>query len=190
MSKTELRLEMKRRKAALNPEGAAEASLAAQARLCALPAFARARRVALYMAHSGETATGQILEAAFAAGCEVAVPARRGQKWDYGFCRLQLGAPLKEGSLGIDEPAEPDWVDPAKLDFIVVPGVAFDPRGHRLGHGLGIYDRLLAGAARAFKAGLCFDWQVAPAVPADAWDVAMDAVVTEKTVYAITGEGR
>jgi 5-formyltetrahydrofolate cyclo-ligase len=183
MTKSDLRLAMTGLRAALDPAAAAAASEAAQARLLALPEFRAARAVGLYLARPGETATGRILEAAFAAGCAVAVPARSGAGLHYRFCRLRPGEALKAGPLGIGEPAEPEWIGAGELDFIVVPGVAFDPQGRRLGHGRGCYDRLLAGAGRAFKAGLCFDWQVAPAIPAEAWDVAMDAVVTESTIY-------
>ncbi len=183
MTKDDLRLEMRRRRAALDPAEAAGASLEAQARLGALPAFRRARRIGLYLARAGEVATDRLVEAAFAAGREVAVPARCGGKADYRFCRLRPGAPLRVGALGIGEPARPEWLEAAELDLIVAPGVAFDARGHRLGHGLGCYDRMLAGAGRAVKAGLCFEWQMAPEVPADERDVAMDCVVTEWNIY-------
>jgi 5-formyltetrahydrofolate cyclo-ligase len=179
--KAVLRREMKARRAGSDP--AAAASAAAQARLCAMPEFARARRVACYLAAPGEVGTDAILRACFENGKEVAVPARRGAPADYGLCRLAPDVPLRAGALGIAEPARPDWVNAADMDVIVVPGVAFDAAGRRLGHGLGCYDRLLADAGRAFKAGLAFEWQVVPAVPAGGHDVAMDAVVTERTIY-------
>jgi 5-formyltetrahydrofolate cyclo-ligase len=183
MTKAALRLEMKRIRLAQDPPAMAAASLPAQARLCALPSFARARRVGLYLARPDEVATARILEAVYAGGREAAVPARVGDSWEYRFCRLRPAAPLRAGSMGIGEPAEPEWVDADGLDFIVVPGVAFDARGRRLGHGRGCYDRLLAGAGRAFKAGLCFEWQMVETVPTDNRDVAMDAVVTDSGLY-------
>jgi 5-formyltetrahydrofolate cyclo-ligase len=139
--------------------------------------------VACYLATPGEVGTDRILRACFEAGKTVAVPARRGAPSDYGLCLLTPGAPLRAGALGILEPAVLEWVEAGGMDLIVVPGVAFDAAGRRLGHGLGCYDRLLADAGRAFKAGLAFDWQLVPEVPADAHDVAMDAVVTERALY-------
>jgi 5-formyltetrahydrofolate cyclo-ligase len=183
MTKGDLRREMQRRRAALDSRDAARASIDAQRRLCAMPVFLQAKRIGVYLSKAGETATGLLVEASFAAGYELAVPAQSGAKGNYRFCRLRPGAPLRAGPLGIGEPAEPEWVDAADLDLIVVPGVAFDPRGRRLGHGLGCYDRLLAGAGRAFKAGLCFEWQITPEIPAESWDVNMDAVVTDLVIY-------
>lgn len=181
--KAGLRRKMRARRAGLDPAASATASAAAQARLCAMPAFARARRVACYLAAPGEVATDRILQACFENGKTVAVPARRAAPADYALCLLKRDSALRAGALGIAEPAAPEWVEAADMDFIVVPGVAFDAAGHRLGQGLGCYDRMLAGAGRAFKAGLAFEWQVVPEVPADAHDVAMDAVVTERTIY-------
>jgi len=190
--KTRLRLEMKARRAALDPAAGAAASAAAQARLCAWSVFRNARGVACYLAAPGEAGTELILKACFEAGKRVAVPARRGGPADYGWCRFTPDTPLRAGALGIREPARPEWVEPAELDLIVVPGVAFDAAGRRLGHGLGCYDRLLAAVGPALKAGLAFEWQLAPEVPAEAHDVPMDAVVTERTIYesgARTGRG-
>ncbi len=181
--KETLRREMKRRRAAQDPVAAARASAAAQARLCAWTVFRNARHVACYLAGPGEVGTERIMAACFEAGKRVAVPARRGGPADYGFCRFEPGTPVKTGALGIREPACPEWVDPAELDLIVVPGVAFDASGRRIGHGLGCYDRLLEAAGGARKAGLAFEWQVAPEVPAEAHDVPMDVVVTERNLY-------
>ncbi len=181
--KADLRREMKARRAGRDPVVSAADSVAAQDRLCAMPVFVRARHVACYLAAPGEVATDRILQACFEAGKKVAVPARRGGPADYGLCRFAPGTPLRVGALGISEPAEPDWVDAGEMDLIVVPGVAFDAAGRRLGHGWGCYDRLLAGAARAFKAGLAFEWQIVSAVPVDGHDVLLDAVVTGRMIY-------
>ena len=191
--KNTLRREMRRRRAARGAAADAAASAAAQERLCAWTIFRNAQRVACYLSAPGEVGTERIVKACFEAGKRLAVPARRGSPMEYGFCRLEPGTPMKTGALGIREPARPEWVEPAELDLIVVPGVAFDAAGRRLGHGLGCYDRLLPAAGRALKAGLAFEWQLAPAVPAEAHDVAMDAVVTERTIYesgAGTGAAR
>jgi 5-formyltetrahydrofolate cyclo-ligase len=75
-------------------------------------------------------------------------------------------------------------VPPADVDFFVVPGVAFDRHGGRLGHGRGYYDRLLAHARPdATLAGLCFEVQLVDEVPMSGHDVRLDYVVTELGVY-------
>jgi 5-formyltetrahydrofolate cyclo-ligase len=85
---------------------------------------------------------------------------------------------LVAGHFGVREPAAHCPLLPMKrLDLLLVPGLAFDPRGHRLGRGKGFYDRLL-GAARGTKCGICFDEQVAEMIPVEAHDVAVNCVVT------------
>src|SRR5262249_20104673 len=80
-------------------------------------------------------------------------------------------------------------VPPAEIDLAVVPGVAFDRDGRRLGHGMGYYDRLLTELrADASLVALAFECQMFPGVPTDAHDVPMDKIITERAVYA--GRGR
>lgn len=185
--KASLRLEMKRRRAGLDPAEAAAASLLIQDRLCAMAAFQEASCVACYRALPGEVDTARIFQACFAAGKAMAVPVRRPQEGDYAWGRIGPDTAMRPGPLGIPEPADPEWMEAAALDLIVVPGVAFDRAGRRLGHGKGYYDRLLAEASRGFKAGLAFEWQLAGVIPMEAHDVAMDAVVTEKQIYIDEG---
>ncbi len=72
---------------------------------------------------------------------------------------------------------------PESIDLILVPGVAFSKDRHRLGRGGGLFDRLLAGpAAKAFKLGVCFSFQIAETVPVEQHDAVMDAVVSDQQV--------
>jgi 5-formyltetrahydrofolate cyclo-ligase len=74
------------------------------------------------------------------------------------------------------------------FDLVVVPGMAFDAMGRRLGKGYGYYDRFLSGlAGSAVTVGLAFSRQLLPEVPVDAWDVPVDAVVTEDGVIRVSG---
>lgn len=72
-------------------------------------------------------------------------------------------------------------VDPERVDMLIVPGLAFDRRGNRLGRGKGYYDRLLAGTS-AVKVGVCFECQLFDGIPAESHDVRMDAVITENSL--------
>ncbi len=85
---------------------------------------------------------------------------------------------LEIGSFCIMEPTNGERIDPKDIDFILVPGVAFDKKGYRLGFGKGYYDRLLS-RTEAFKVGVCYSFQVLEALPIDPWDVPVDLVVTE-----------
>lgn len=82
------------------------------------------------------------------------------------------------GAYGIDEPTGELFTDYAAIDFIAVPGVAFDRSGNRLGRGKGYYDRLLPRIPSAYKAGICFPFQLVEEVPAEAFDIRMDKVIT------------
>ncbi len=88
---------------------------------------------------------------------------------------------LKKGRFGIPEPAEPVFAAEDELDLILVPGVAFDRVGRRVGHGGGFYDRLLP-QYRVSRAGICFDFQCLGAVPAEEHDIRMNWVVTETQI--------
>lgn len=82
------------------------------------------------------------------------------------------------GAYGIEEPTGELFTDYAAIDFIAVPGVAFDRSGNRLGRGKGYYDRLLPRIPSAYKAGICFPYQLVEEVPAEAFDIRMDEVIT------------
>lgn len=84
---------------------------------------------------------------------------------------------LKTGSFGIAEPTEALFTDYEKIDFAAVPGMAFDAEGNRLGRGKGYYDRLLPRLTNAYKAGICFPYQLVDAVPTEETDIKMDEVI-------------
>ena len=85
---------------------------------------------------------------------------------------------MATGSYGIEEPTGELFTDYAAIDFIAVPGVAFDAKGNRLGRGKGYYDRLLPRIPSAFKAGICFPFQLVEEVPAEPYDIRMDIIIT------------
>lgn len=86
-------------------------------------------------------------------------------------------AHMAEGAFGIMEPGpEARTVQPDQIDFALIPGVAFDRSGMRLGRGRGFYDRLLP-SLHCHKAGVAFPFQIFDAVPYDSWDVPMDSVI-------------
>jgi 5-formyltetrahydrofolate cyclo-ligase len=114
-----------------------------------------------------------------AAGKLVALPRYVSRARGYVACQLQnLSGELAFGKFRIREPLPscPE-VPPSGLDLVLVPGVAFDLRGHRLGRGRGFYDRLLAGI-RGIKCGVAFDEQIVAEVPSAEYDVRMDVILT------------
>ncbi|KAJ2764886.1 hypothetical protein IWQ56_000368 [Coemansia nantahalensis] len=178
-AKKQLRQQMRQRLRALDAATVAAESARVCAQVAALPAFRGAQHVSVYLSMDrGELQTGELVRAARQAGKSVYVPRCDGPAMEM----VPLGDgpidALPRNSWGIPEPARTAApVDPQLLDFIVVPGVAFDARGARCGHGRGYYDRYLASAPRAFACAVCLAGQVVDAVPVDPHDRTPDAII-------------
>lgn len=91
---------------------------------------------------------------------------------------------LELGSFHIEEPTGHDVADVDEIELMIVPAVAFDRKGNRLGRGKGFYDRLLA-SAKATKVGVGYEFQLLDSLPVEPHDVAMDMVITQKTVIKL-----
>ena len=89
---------------------------------------------------------------------------------------------VSTGKFGILEPIETMKIAYKNIGLVLVPGIAFDILGHRIGYGFGFYDRFLAKVPKAVKIGLTFDFQVVEKVPHEEHDVAVDLIVTEERV--------
>jgi 5-formyltetrahydrofolate cyclo-ligase len=146
--------------------------------------FHEAGSLACYVSTGEEILTGDIIAECWKSGKRVCVPAFERESGSYRLCWFDKGTDLEKGPLTIGQPANPSWVADAALDLMLVPGMAFDSRGGRVGHGGGHYDRLMTGNGyrRSFKVGLAYDFQVLPEVPLEDHDVLMDAVVTETRI--------
>jgi len=154
-----------------------------------LPEYRAAQTVLVYVGRPSEVQTDRLLTAAWNEGKRVVVPCCRNGELE--LFRVESTEELAPRTLGILEPrpevrqAAARRVDVPELDLVVAPGVAFDRRGGRLGHGKGYYDRML-GRARGETPGigLAFECQLFPEVPMTENDVFMHKVVTEDAVYA------
>ncbi len=177
MTKKELRAAVQAERKSMDPAWRAEQSAAIQARLLSLPQVASASVVGMYMALAGEADLGECFETLLDTGRGVCVPAFDAEVGGYALALVSGETRWIEAPFGLREPEEPVWADPASVNCVVVPGVAFDVRGRRVGHGGGHYDRMLCGMS-AVKIAVAFDFQVFDCVPAETHDVAMDMVVT------------
>ncbi|MBI5379884.1 MAG: 5-formyltetrahydrofolate cyclo-ligase [Nitrospirae bacterium] len=162
-------------------------------RLLALPEYRRARWVGLYCAFRSEVATATLLRRALREGKRVAVPMTiwRGRSLVFSEVR-DPERDLIPGTQGIPEP-RPDALRPVAveaLDLLIVPGVGFDLSGHRLGYGMGFYDRLFHRLpGRVPRVALAFECQVMTALPAGKQDQPVDVIVTEERVIRISKPG-
>ena len=169
----------------LAPQGASDVI---QQRLLDQDWWAAGFQVGLYRSTPAEPDTGRLLDDLLARGAQVAVPVRQGRGYGWGW--VTADTVWISGAHGILEPQQAAAARPEELRIIVVPGVAFDARGGRVGHGRGHFDRLLA-QSQALRVGLCFENRLVAAVPMEPHDVRMDAVVTEKNLYfAATAEAK
>ena len=150
----------------------ARMSAAACARLLGMPVFAQARHVVIYAAMGNELDPAVIAARALANRKTVYHPRTNGDR--PGFV---VAGGEGTGTSGADlRPRDPEEV------LFVVPGVAFDRRGVRLGRGFGWYDRALADYARSARIGLGYDFQIVDELPEAPWDIRMHAVVSEARV--------
>lgn len=99
----------------------------------------------------------------------------------YYFTKFKDWKNLEKGPHQILQPANFKKVDPAIIEVAIIPGIAFDLQGTRLGYGKGVFDRLLAGS-KAIKVGLAYDFQIVDEIPREEHDLVMDTVVTEKQI--------
>ena len=164
-------------------------------RFLALPAYAAAKCVAFYIDVRSEVRTRHALPAALASGKKIVVP------WcnERGELELFHLLSMDELALGMYRILEPKpelrplperQVLPAELDLIMVPGVAFDKAGARMGHGKGYYDKLLQHARPdAPLVALAFECQLFHEVPVGQHDIFMDMIITEKAIYPGRGRG-
>lgn len=146
-----------------------------------LPVFLEASRILAYVDYNHEVMTGEIIEAAWKLGKEVAVPKVSGK--DMIFYKLTDFAQLESGYYGIREPARGEIVDWEK-GLMIMPGVAFDEENHRVGYGGGFYDRFLEKHPQIDTVALAFEFQILPQVPYESTDILPCQIVTEKRVLA------
>ena len=180
MDKRQLRREIGAQKKAMTPAEIADCSRRLAARLFASDAWRRARSVYAYLSYNQEVVTDGILRRALAEGKRVAVPKVFGTEMRFLWLRdLSAVAP---GAYGIREPVAdgPEADDPAAL--VLMPGLAFDPQGHRCGYGGGFYDQWLAAHPGHPTVALCYGFQLLDRLETEAHDIPVDRVIAEPVV--------
>jgi 5-formyltetrahydrofolate cyclo-ligase len=180
--KQRIRVQARSQLAAIRPEERKRSSIQVVERLLERLEWQKAERILGYLALKDELDLSGALEDAMRAGKTVALP--RFVPEENAYCAAVVAGSfgsLPIGAFGIPEPAAGGPVLPLKqLDFVLVPGVAFDPGGRRLGRGKGFYDRLLAdvNSANCVKCGIAVDEQIVAGIPAEAHDIAMNYILT------------
>ena len=181
MNKQDIRRAIRASKALLSDSEKTSAAEGVFARLEASAAFALAEKVLMYHSLPDELSTLRFLDK-WASRKKFFLPRVNGVNLDIlPFER----STLRLGAFQIEEPQGDDTVDISEIDMVVVPAVAFDRKGYRVGRGKGFYDRLLADS-KAVKVGVGYDFQlIDDMIDAEPHDVKVDMVITETRMVIV-----
>ncbi len=190
-----LRAELRARRRALSPDERASASRQFARILRRSNLLRPGRRIAVYMAHDGEADPSAIVRLARRSRCELYLPVIDYRRRRMAFHRYASNTPLRPNRYGIAEPRRTPAARIAarNLDLVLLPLVAVDAQGTRMGTGAGFYDRCLQHlrAGRRWRRpkliGLAYEFQRIDHLAARAWDVPLDTLLTEKDLYALKG---
>lgn len=178
MGKHEIRQQLLLRRKQLDEALWLELSLRIQQRLLDSECFSRAETLALYSPINKEVQTGTLLNVARMHDKRICFPRVCGDALQ--FVEFGPAAELQLGAFGVAEPVGKVVLSAQQIDLVVVPGVAFDRDGFRLGYGKGFYDRELSRmTSSTICVGLCYEFQLCDTLPVEAHDQQLDYVVTE-----------
>lgn len=176
MTKNELRKMIRKRKAQHSDEELVELSRPIIKAVLANQHFANAHTVLLYHSLEDEVYTPDLINMALKMGKRVLLPVVISKT------EMEIREYLPTTTLELSEdfhilePKGEAFTDYDSIDCAVIPGMAFDAEGHRLGRGRGYYDRFLSKANKVYKLGICFPFQLLDKVPCEATDVQMNRV--------------
>ena len=175
MDKTALRRQIREKKRAMTEEQITEASARLGELFAASEAYRQAKSIYGYLPYNQEVRTVPMLERAIRDGKRVAVPKCYGDEMR--FIWMEDLSRVEKGYAGIPEPIEDGPVAEDKTALVLMPGLAFDPQGHRIGYGGGFYDRFLANEPEHPTLALCYDFQMLPELETEEFDIPVDSVL-------------
>ncbi len=178
--KTEVRRLVKNKKKALSKEEIEQRSRHIISKIFGLDEYQNACRIYAYVSYNQEVSTFQFMRQVLAEGKTLLVP--KVHKDVMRFHEISDLDELRPGAYGILEP-DNEKLDTVSQGFMLLPGLAFDKEGHRLGYGGGFYDKYLNENPCHYKAALAYDFQVFEEIPFEAYDIPVDCLVTEADLY-------
>lgn len=192
MDSKAIRRLMRQRRRSLTERQQQSASNGLAEQLCRLPAFRYRQRIAFYLANDGEIDPSLAMGVAERAGKSCLLPVLHPLKQNrLHFVRYRSGDPMEANCFGIPEPLlRGNRIQSMyAVDLILLPLVAFDRRGNRLGMGGGFYDRTLSTRApHTLLVGLAHSCQETDSIARQSWDIPLDAIVTERDIIQIRHE--
>ena len=187
-----LRQSIRKQRRALPEATARSCAVQLAQHTCAHPLLRNSRHIATYLAADGEIDPSPLMDCLWSMGralyLPVLVPFAHGKLW---FARYRPGDVLVKNRYGIPEPQHLELIKPRTLDLVLMPLVAFDASGHRIGMGGGFYDRSFAflRARRHWRKptliGLAYEFQRQGTILSNRWDVPLNAVATETGCHVV-----
>ncbi len=178
MQKAEIRSQNKQQRSKMSKAEVSEKSKVICKHLFDSDLYKSANTIMLYMPLGNEVDTSSIMEKAFADGKRAVLPVMDAEDIIVP-CFADTNTKFQSGRYSIQEPTDAQIADPRDIDIVLVPGIAFDKYGNRIGFGKGCYDGFL-NSTKAVKIGICYDFQVCNKISADPHDVKMDYIICEK----------
>ena len=175
MDKKELRRAIRERKRAMTEEEIVSRSEKLGVLFAQSEAYKNAKTIYGYLPYNQEVRTVPMLEQALKDGKKVAVPKVYGDEMK--FLYLDDLAQVEKGYAGIPEPIADEPVADDETALVLMPGLAFDPAGHRIGYGGGFYDRFLAAEPNHPTLALCYEFQMLPELHTEEHDIPVDTVL-------------
>lgn len=175
MDKKTLRKQIRDQKRAMTPEQIETASRKLGELFLASDLYHNAKTIYGYLPYNQEVRTVPMLEQALADGKKVAVPKVYGEEMK--FIYLTDLTQVSDGYAGIPEPVADGPVAEDPTALVLMPGMAFDRQGHRIGYGGGFYDKFLAAEPEHPTIALCYDFQMVEYLPTEEFDVPVDCVL-------------
>ncbi len=152
-------------------------------KLFSLPKFKKAETVLFYVSKDNEVYTHDMIRDLLGKK-KIIVPVTDLKNKDLILSELNDFSDLEPGYYGVLEPKKIKKVSPSGIDIVIVPGIAFDRKGNRIGYGVGYYDIFLK-KTKALKIGLAYDFQIVDEIKTEDFDVSVDVVVTDKEIIRV-----
>ena len=175
MNKKELRARIRAQKRAMTEAEIVEKSIRLGELFLASDAYQKAKTVYGYLPYNQEVRTVAMLEQALADGKRVAVPKCYGDEMRFIF--MDDLSKVEKGYANIPEPIADEPVADDETALVLMPGMAFDPQGHRIGYGGGFYDKFLAKEPNHPTLALCYDFQMVEYLETEEFDIPVDTVL-------------
>ena len=178
MEKKALRQMIRDKKRTLTAERIMDASVRLTGLFCDTEEYRNADTIYGYLPYNQEVRTELILERALSDGKRIAVPKVYGDVMRFIYINDFSG--LEKSDMGIPEPIADEPIADDVDAVVLMPGLAFDPQGHRIGYGGGFYDKFLANEPNHPTVALCYDFQMFPQLETEEFDIPVDRVLWVK----------